>query len=57
MVPLNKDKAKIQDMLGLDHSEDMVDYFAKKSFFGASNANKLKIQIQTCLDLLEILLL
>jgi len=43
MLPMNKDKAKIRDMLGIKHSDDIVSYFAKKSFFVASNPNDLKI--------------
>jgi len=52
-VPINKDKAKIRDMLGISQSDDVVEYFSKKSFFVSTNTNDLKIQLQTCLNLLE----
>ena len=40
-------------MLGLKQSDDVVDYFSKKSFYVSTNTNDLKIQLQTCLSLLE----
>lgn len=52
-VPLYKDKARIRDMLGLDQSEEVVSYFSRKSFYVASDTNELKIQLETCLRLLE----
>jgi hypothetical protein len=52
-LPLDKDKSKFRDLLGLDQSDAVVDYFAKKSYYVARNRDHLKIQIKTSHDLLQ----
>jgi hypothetical protein len=53
VLPLDKDKSRIRDLLGLDQSDAVVDYFTKKSYYVPSNADHLKIQIQTFHNLLQ----
>jgi hypothetical protein len=53
LKPLDQDESKIRDLLGLEQTDEIVKYLAKKSYAIASNPDHLKIQIQTYHDLLE----
>jgi hypothetical protein len=51
--PLDQYESKIRDLLGLEQTDEIVKYLAKKSYAIASNPDHPKIQIQTYHDLLE----
>jgi hypothetical protein len=53
--PLVKDKSQIREHLDVKHNEEIVEYFSRKQFYVAKRSSDLKIQLQTCLKVLELL--
>jgi hypothetical protein len=47
--------ATLREYFGMDVDEATVEYYAKQGFFHATNQNDLRVQLQTALDMLELL--
>ena len=51
----DSDTATLREYFGMDVEESTVAYYAKQGFFHPTNSHDLRIQLQTALDMLELL--
>jgi hypothetical protein len=49
------DNELLREYLGMDVEESTLDYYLKQGYYTPSNPNDLRIQLQTALDMLELL--
>ena len=47
--------ATLREYFGMDVDETTVEYYAKQGFFHATNQHDLRVQLQTALEMLELL--
>ena len=51
----DSDTATLRDYFGMDVEDSTVAFYAKQGFFHPTNSHNLRIQLQTALDMLELL--
>lgn len=49
-------RARLRDLFDADVDEETINHYSKQGLYAASNHHDLKIQLQTALDMLELLL-